>query len=162
MGDAQRDLPKPAVPPGPGSGPGTGAVPAPASPPILPLVLTRTPPSPTSPSLPFAAAKGRKLTITFTTSEAGRATIRLLRELPGRRKGKTCSATRKSGKGCTIRKSYRSIAKVVAKAGKIIVIVNGKVGKKALVAGAARVEVTVRDAAGNTSALAAKGDRVRR
>jgi hypothetical protein len=50
----------------------------------------------------------------------------------------------------------------VSKAGKVTVTVKGKVGKKALVAGAARVEVTVRDAAGNTSAIAAKGARVRR
>ena len=102
------------------------------------------------------------MTITFTTSEAGRATIRVLRELPGRRKGKTCSATRKSGKRCTVRKSYGSVTKVVAKAGKVTATFKGKVGKKPLVAGAARVEVTVRDAAGNTSVLAAKGVRVRR
>jgi hypothetical protein len=107
-------------------------------------------------------AKGRKLTITFTTSESGRATIGLLRELPGRRNGKSCSATRKAGKRCTVRKAYGSIVKVVAKSGKVTVIVKGNVGKKALVAGAARVEVTVRDAADNTSALAAKGVRVRR
>jgi hypothetical protein len=51
---------------------------------------------------------------------------------------------------------------VVAKAGKVTVVVNGKVGGKALVAGAVRVEVTVRDAAGIRSALAAKSARVRR
>jgi uncharacterized protein DUF4394 len=163
VGDAQRDLPKPAVPPGPGPGPGpgAGALPAPTPPAILPPPTEDTT-KPKVTKLAVAAAKGRKLTITFTTSEAGVATIRVLRERPGRRKGKTCSATRKSGKRCTIRKSYRSITKVVAKSGKVTVIVNGKVGKKALVAGAARVEVTVRDAAGNTSAIAAKGARVRR
>jgi hypothetical protein len=166
VGDAQRDLPKPAPLPGPGPEPGPGTPPS-----TLPI----GPPLPGSPSPPVkaiikpkvtklavAAAKGRKLTITFTTSSAGRATIRLLRELPGRRNGKTCSATRKAGKRCTIRKAYGSITKVVAKSGKVTVTVKGKVGKKALVVGPARVEVTVRDAAGNASALAAKGARVRR
>ena len=62
--------------------------------------------------LAVTAAKGRKLTISFTTSEAGRATVRVLRELPGRRNGKTCSATRKAGKRCTIHKAYGSITKV--------------------------------------------------
>jgi hypothetical protein len=97
-----------------------------------------------------------------TTSEPGRATIGLLRELPGRRNGKTCSATRKVGKRCTIRKAYGSITKVVVKPGKVTVTVKGKVSKRALVAGAGRVDVTVRDVAGNTSALGAKGVRVRR
>ena len=166
VGDAQRDLPEPEAPPGPGPDPGPGPLPLPIpigqslpggpTPPIKDTI------KPTVTRLAVAAAKGRKLTITFTTSEAGRATIRLLRELPGRRKGKTCSATRKAGKRCTIRKAYGSITKVVATAGKVKVTVTGKVGKKALVAGAARVEVTVGDAAGNKSPIAAKSVRVRR
>ncbi|HEX5923281.1 MAG TPA: DUF4394 domain-containing protein [Baekduia sp.] len=168
VGDAQRDLPKPVVPPGPGPDPGPGPLPIPT--PIgQPLPGGSTPVTknpikskPKVTKLSVASVKGRKLKITFTTSEAGRATIRLLRELPGRRSGKTCSATRKAGKRCTVRKAYGSITKVVAKSDKVTVTVKGKVNKKALVAGAARVEVTVRDAAGNTSALAAKGVRVRR
>jgi hypothetical protein len=170
VGDAQRDLPKPAVPPGPGPGPGPD--PGPGSLPIPTPIGQPLPGGPTPvikdtikpkvTKLAVASAKGRKLTITFATSEAGRATVRLLRELPGRRNGKTCSATRRAGKRCTIRKAYGSITKVVAKAGKVTVTVKGKVGTKALVAGAVRVEVTVRDAAGNASALAAKGARVRR
>jgi hypothetical protein len=166
VGDAQRDLPKAEVPPGPGPEPGPGPLPLPI--PIgQPLPGGPTPPprdtvKPKVTKLAVAAAKGRKLTITFTTSEPGRATVRVLRELSGRRNGKTCSATRKRGKRCTIRKAYGSITKVVDKAGKATVVVKGKVGKKALMAGAARVEVTVSDAAGNTSAVAAKSARVRR
>lgn len=170
VGDAQRDLPEPVVPPGPGPGPGPGpdpapgpgTLPAPAPPAILPLPATKDTIKPKVAKLAVAAAKGRKLTITFTTSEPGRATVRLLRDLPGRRSGKRCSATRKTGKRCTVRKAYGSITKVVAKPGKVTVTVKGKVSKKALVVGAVRVEVTVRDAAGNTSAPAAKGARVRR
>lgn len=167
VGDAQRDLPEPAPLPGPGPGPGLGPGPLPI--PIgqqLPSVPT--PPTikdtikPKVTKLAVSAAKGRKLTMTFTTSEAGRATIGVLRGLPGRRSGKRCSATRNSGKRCTIRKAYGSITKVVSKAGKVTVVVKGKVGKKALVPGAARVEVTVRDVAGNVSAVTAKGVRVRR
>jgi hypothetical protein len=167
VGDAQRDLPKPAPLPGPGPGPDPG--PGPLPPPIgPPLPGVPAPPAikdtikPKVTKLAVSTAKGRKLTISFTTSEAGRATIRVLRELPGRGSSKTCSVTRKTGKRCTVRKAYGSITKVVSKAGKVTVTVKGKVGKKALVAGAARVEVTVRDAAGNTSAIAAKGARVRR
>jgi hypothetical protein len=165
VGDAQRDLPKP-VPPGPGPDPGPGPLPLPI--PIgQPLPSTPKPPvkdiiKPRVTKLAVAVAKGRKLTITFTTSEAGRATVRLLRELPGHRNGKTCSATRKRGKRCTIRKAYGSITTVAKSAGKVTVVIKGKVGKKALVAGAARVEVTVRDVAGNASAVAAKSVRVRR
>jgi hypothetical protein len=169
VGDAQRDLPEPAPPSGPGpADPGTGALPVPV-PIVQPLPLPGVPSSPsadrTAPKLTklaVSAAKGRKLTISFTTSEAGRATIRVLRELPGRRSGKTCSLTRKTGKRCTIRKAYGSINKLVAKAGKVTIVVKGKVGAKPLMAGAARVEVTVRDAAGNLSAVAGKGARVRR
>jgi hypothetical protein len=128
----------------------------------VPAPPTKDTIKPTVTKLAVASAKGRKLTITFTTSEPGQATIRLLRELPGRRNGKTCSATRKAGKRCTVRKTYGSTTKVVAKSGKVTVTIKGKVNKKALVAGAARVEVTVRDAAGNTSALATKSVRVRR
>jgi hypothetical protein len=165
VGDAQRDLPEPAspAPPAPGPGPSTSvppvAVPIAAPPVALPIKVII---KPKVTRLAVTAAKGRKLTITFTTSKAGKATVRLLRELPGRRKGKTCSATRKTGKRCTIRKAYGSVTKVVAKAGKVTVVVKGKVGGKALVAGAVRVEVTVRDTAGIRSALAAKSARVRR
>jgi hypothetical protein len=165
VGDAQRDRPAPAPAPGP-----SGTTPPPTIVPIaepigappfaVPPRKDTTKPKVTK--LAITAAKGRRLTISFTTSEAGRATIRLLRELPGRRAGKTCSATRKTGRRCTIRKAYGSITKVVAKAGKVTITVKGKVGRKALVAGAARVEVRVRDAAGNPSALVAKGVRVRR
>ncbi len=169
VGDAQRDLPKPAGPgPGPGPDPGPGPLPVPTP---IGQPLPGGPTPVTNDAVTFtlkvtklgvASAKGRKLTITFTTSGPGRATIRLLRELPGHRSGKTCSTTRKAGKRCTVRKAYGSITKVVAKSGKVTVTVKGKVSKRALVAGAARVEVTVRDAAGNTSALAAKSVRVRR
>jgi hypothetical protein len=164
VGDAQRDLPKPAPLPGPGPDPGPGPLPIPIGSPLLGTSppTTKDTIKPKVTKLAVSAAKGRKLTIAFTTSEAGRATIGLLRELPGRRSGKRCSATRKSGKRCTIRKAYGSITKVVSKAGKVTIVVKGKVGKKALVAGAARVEVAVRDAAGNVSAVAAKGVRVRR
>jgi hypothetical protein len=167
VGDAQRDLPKPVPPepePEPEPEPGPGPLPVPIGQPLPgnTTPVTKDTIKPKVSKLAVAAAKGRRLTITFTTSEAGRATIRLLRELPGRRKGKTCGATRKTGKRCTIRKAYGSISKVVDRAGKVTVTVKGKVGKKALAAGAARVEVTVRDAAGNTSALAAKSVRVRR
>jgi hypothetical protein len=163
VGDAQRDLVKPTVVidnfgPGPGPDPGPSGQPLPGGP--TPATKDTTKPKVTK--LAVVAAKGRKLTITFTTSEPGRAVIRLLRELPGRRSGKTCIATRKAGKRCTVRKAYGSITKVVAKSGKVTVTIKGKVANKALVAGAARVEVTVRDAAGNTSTLAAKGVRVRR
>ena len=168
VGDAQRDLPKPAPPSGPGpADPGTGALPV-GVPIVQPLPGVPSPPAlgdrtaPKLTKLAVTAAKGRRLTITFTTSEAGRATLRVLRELPGRRSGKRCSATRKAGRRCTIRKAYGSITKVVAKAGKVTIVVKGKVGAKPLAAGAARVEVTVRDGAGNVSALAAKGARVRR
>jgi hypothetical protein len=161
VGDAQRGTPKP--PPAGPADPGTPVPPiaVPISAPVFPLPSKDTT-KPKVTRLAVAAAKGRKLTITFTTSEAGRAKITLLRERPGRRGGKRCSATRKTGKRCTIRKAYGSITKVVAKAGKVTVTVKGKVGKQALVAGAVRVEVTVRDAAGNASALAAKSARVRR
>jgi hypothetical protein len=171
VGDAQRDLPTPAGPgPGPGPDPGPGPLPVPTpieqplpgGPTSVTNDTVKPTPKPTVTNLAVASAKGRKLTITFTTSEPGRATIRLLRELPGRRSGKTCSATRKAGKRCTVRKAYGSITKVVAKPGKVTVTVKGKVNTKALAAGAARVEVTVRDAAGNTSALVAKGVHVRR
>jgi hypothetical protein len=167
VGDAQRDAPKPTPPgPEPAPGPGPGPLPAPApigGPPLgVPSLPIKIIIKPKVTKLAVAAAKGRKLTITFTTSEKSQATVRLLRELPGRRSGKTCSATRKSGKRCTVRKAYGSITKVVDKAGKVTIVVKGKVGKKALVAGAVRVEVTVRDAAGNVSALAAKSARVRR
>jgi hypothetical protein len=168
VGDAQRDLPEAVVPPGAGPGPGPdpvpGPLPLPIGPPLpgIPSLPIKVITKPTVTKLAVTAAKGRKLTITFTTSEAGRATIRVLRELPGRRSAKTCSATRKTGKRCTIRKAYGSITKVVDKAGKVTVVVKGKVGKQALVVGAARVEVIVRDSTGTPSAVAAKSARVRR
>ena len=112
--------------------------------------------------LTVTAARKKKLTIAFTTSEAGTATVRLLRETKGRRKGKTCVAKRTTGTRCTIRKAYGSVKATVTKAGAVTVKVNGKVGSRALAAGAVRIEVTVVDKAGNTSAVAAKRATVRR
>jgi hypothetical protein len=167
VGDAQRDRPKPFThgDPIPDPDPGTGTTPTgtvPISPPpyLPPLPLRTTRPKVTK--LTVTAAKGRKLTITFTASEAGRAKISLLREIPGRRKGKSCATGRRTGKRCTIRKAYGSITKVVAKAGKVTVVVKGKVGTKSLAVGPLRVEVTLRDKTGKTSAVVAKSARVRR
>ncbi|HWI72383.1 MAG TPA: DUF4394 domain-containing protein, partial [Baekduia sp.] len=165
VGDAQRGTPVTDTPPGPGGGGGGGGVtpttttPAPPSPPAI-VAPDKTAPRVTK--LAIASKSKRRLTITFTTSEAGKATIRLLRETPGRRKGKSCVAKRRTGARCTIRKAYGSITKTVTKAGKVTITVKGKVGAKKLATGGLRVEVTVRDAAGNASAKAAKSGRVKR
>jgi hypothetical protein len=102
-------------------------------------------------------ARGKKrLTIAFTTSEAGKATIRLQRRVAGRRDGrKRCVAARKKGARCTLYKTYKTTTKFITKPGKVSVSATGR-------AGAVRVLVTVRDAAGNTSKAAAKSATVRR
>ena len=68
----------------------------------------------------------------------------------------------KKGKRCTVRTSYGTITTVVTKAGKVTVTIRGKVGKKKLALGAVRIEVAVRDAAGNVSKVVAKSAKVKK
>jgi len=156
VGDAQRDLPRTAPPPGDGTTPPVIATPLPAPP--TPPAPDRTAPKITRLSL--TASRRRKLTLTFTTSEGGRATIRVLRELPGRRAGKRCTTKRRTGRRCLVRRAYASSTRTVA-TGKVTITLKGRLGVKRLPLGAVRVEITVRDAAGNASAVVGRSIAVR-
>lgn len=106
--------------------------------------------------LTVKAQSKRRLTIAFTTSEAGKATILLQRKVTGRRDGrKRCVTSRKKGARCTVYKTYKKVTKTVARPGKVTVRTTGR-------RGAVRIVVTVRDASGNTSRATAKSATVRR
>lgn len=97
---------------------------------------------PTIKNLKISAKAKRKLVVTFTASEAGKATIKLTRTV---RRGKR-----------TVRKTYKSVSKTITKAGKVTVTLSR------LAAGRFRVEVTMKDKAGNRARAAMKSATVRR
>lgn len=111
--------------------------------------------------LALAFARSKRVTIAFRSSEAGRATITLLREVRGRRVGRACRARARRGRRCTIRTRYGTIS-VAVSAGRATVRLAGRVGRRALRAGGLRVEVVVRDAAGNASRRVAASGTVKR
>jgi hypothetical protein len=90
----------------------------------------------------------------FSTSEAGRATLRIQRRVLGRRVGNRClKPTRRNGRRrrCT---RYTSAGRALTRAavtGANTVPFSGRIGRRKLAPGRYRVVVTVRDAAGNTS-----------
>lgn len=139
---------------------GTGALPVQAlalQPPLAPAPRPSIPPPParettrpTVTGLKITSAKKRKLTISFTASEAGTAKVRLLRETKGRRRGGKCRRTASRGRRCTVRKSYGTIARRVGAAGRVTVTVRGRVARRTLALGRVRVEVKFTDRAGNT------------
>ncbi|HST40612.1 MAG TPA: DUF4394 domain-containing protein [Conexibacter sp.] len=153
--------------PGPGDpGPGEpfplGPVPGGPGPSIpQPIPPARDVTKPLVSKVKLAAARRRRLTLTFTVSEAGTATIRVLRERPGRRTGRACSPRARRGRRCTVSSSYGRLTQVV-RAGRATVVVAGRVGRRALSVGKVRVEVSVRDTAGNVSRLATKRATVKR
>lgn len=143
--------------------PGGGDPPAPhPTPPLVQPAPTKDSVKPKVAKLAIASAKKRKVTVTFTSSEAGTAAVTFLRETKGRRKGKACKPKATRGKRCTVRKAYGTIFKRISAAGKVTIKVEGKVGDKPLKPGGLRVEVTVRDTAGNRSAKLAKSAKVKR
>ncbi|HEV7771697.1 MAG TPA: DUF4394 domain-containing protein [Conexibacter sp.] len=151
LGRAQ--LATPDAPPGP-----PGPPPAPPGPPARGNDTTK----PRVTRLALAFGRRKRVTISFSSSEAGSATIRVLREVSGRRVGRACRAGARRGRRCTIRTSYGTVRRALAAAGKVTVRFQGKVGRRALRVGGLHVEVVVRDAAGNASATAAKSGKVKR
>ncbi|MDW5598379.1 DUF4394 domain-containing protein [Conexibacter stalactiti] len=144
------------------AGPGGPAPGGPGSPgPATPTPPLRDITKPLVTRVAVASKRRRRLTITFTVSEAGTATIRIVRERPGRRKGKACALRARRGRRCTVSTSYGTLTRAV-RAGRVTVVVAGRVGRRALSVGSIRVEVTVRDAAGNRSRSAVKRATVKR
>jgi hypothetical protein len=143
--------PPPSQPPGPTANPNPGPPPGP-NPPTTPKKDTV---APRVTGLTVKARSKRRLTIAFTTSEAGKATILLQRRVAGRRDGrKRCVTSRKKGTRCTLYKSYKSVTEAIAKPGKVTVGATGR-------SGAVRVVVTVRDGTGNTSRATTRSATVR-
>jgi Domain of unknown function (DUF4394) len=139
-----------APPPAPHQDDTTGRTPPPTPyvaplKPILPIGTPR-PGDHTAPvltSLKVSASTKRSLTVSFAASEAGKATISLVIET---RHGKK-----------TVRKTYRSVAKTIIKAGRVMVTF------KSLRAGLRlRVEVKMKDGANNAARTVAKTATVRR
>jgi hypothetical protein len=108
-----------------------------------------------------AAAKAPKgATLHFSTSEAGTAKLTVYRLRAGRRSGKRCVAPaprRSRGRPCTKQSTVAAISKpVVAQRNAIAFPGRLKVGTlvRTLTPGRYRVDVQVRDAAGNASDVA--------
>jgi hypothetical protein len=115
--------------------------------PLVPQVPIGTPQfhdivKPTIKNLKISAKVKRRLTITFTASEAGKATIKLTRTVKHGRK--------------TVRKTYKSVSKTITKAGRVTVTFKG------LRAGRLRVEITMKDKSGNAARAVMKSATVRR
>jgi hypothetical protein len=153
VGEARRRPIGPSAPPSPPSAP-----PAPpaggAQPPVAapPPAADRTAPRVTKLSVKAKARK--RLTIAFTSSEAGKATIALQSVAKGRRQGTSCVKGRRTGKRCTLFKTYKTLTRDV-KSGKATISLTGRTG-------AVRVLVTVTDAAKNRSKAATKTATVKR
>lgn len=144
-----------ALPPIGDPGPGPGGNPPPSTVPKLPGIPNPDRTAPKVAKLSVKARARKRLTITFTTSEAGRATVQLQRRVTGRRTTKrTCVAGRKKGARCTLYKTYKTVTKTLPK-GKASIATTGRTG-------AVRVVVTVRDAAGNRSKPATRATKVKR
>lgn len=116
--------------------------------PLKPVLPIRTPQpgdhtAPVLKGLKVSASTRRRLTVSFTASEAGKATIKLTRTVKHGRK--------------TVRKTYRSVAKTINKAGRVTVTFKGLEAGLRL-----RVEVTLKDNAGNAARTALKNATVRR
>ncbi|WP_445148350.1 DUF4394 domain-containing protein [Baekduia sp. Peel2402] len=138
--------PAPPDPPKPKDPPGT------PPPPVVRPDLT----APRVTKLAVTARTKKRLTIAFTTSEAGKATIQLQRKVSGRRTAKKrCVAGRKTGTRCTLYKAYKTVTKTITKPGKVTIATTGRTG-------AVRVLVTVKDKAGNTSKATTKNAAVKR
>ncbi|WP_027006970.1 DUF4394 domain-containing protein [Conexibacter woesei] len=122
--------------------------PAPYVAPLKPIVPIGTPQpgdhtAPVLKGLKVSTSTKRRLTVSFTASEAGKATIKLTRTVKhGRR---------------TVRKTYRSVAKTINKAGKVTVTFKGLEAGLRL-----RVEITLKDKVGNAARTALKSATVRR
>ncbi len=154
LGRAQPDVPD-AQPTPPGPGPG-------GPPPVGPGGPAADRTAPVVTRLALAFARRKRVTISFRTSEAGTAAIRVLRETRGRRAGRrACRARARRGRRCTIRTSWGTVTQSVA-AGAVTIRLAGRVGRRALPLGAVRIEVVVRDAAGHRSARGATSGRVKR
>jgi hypothetical protein len=135
--------------------PGPSPNPAPAPGPNPPTTPKDTV-APRVTGLTVKARSKQRLTIAFTTSETGKATILLQRKVAGRRDGKKrCVTSRKKGARCTLYKSYKTVTKAITKPGKVTV---GTTARR----GAVRIVVTVRDTSGNTSRATTKSATVKR
>lgn len=137
-----RPIPGCLAPPGP---------PKPKDPPgTPPPVVTPDRTAPRVTKLTVTTRSKKRLTIAFTTSEAGKVTIQLQRKVSGRRTTKKrCVAGRKTGTRCTLYKAYKTVTKTITKPGEVTIATTGRTG-------AVRVLVTVRDKAGNTSKAVTK------
>jgi hypothetical protein len=93
--------------------------------------------------LKVSATARHRLTVTFTPSEAGRATVTLIRET---RKGKR-----------TVRKTYKSVSKTITKVGRVTVTFKGLRAGLRL-----RVEVRFKNRAGKAARTVARSATVRR
>ncbi len=111
----------------------------------------------------LTAARRRRLTVAFRTSEAGTATVAAVR---GQRAATAAAEHARCGpargrRAARSASSYGTVSRAVS-AGRAKIAIAGRVGRRALPLGTVSVTLIVRDAAGNRSRAIVRSVRVKR